>query len=254
MHFDFLCQINIIFMESDKAKSLNIFQSSFLAKLILVFTFFLLFLTSLFLLSAWHHEEEISFLDSSHGSAFLIKNKEGKNILFGAGKDSRINEFLSSNISFFDKKIDALFLISAKKNALGGFKDLAERFTVEKIINFSRSYPSSIFRNTWEKAQEKGVSVKLAREGEKFRFGDLSVEVLYSRQENEEKEAEIILRIESNEEILFVNLLAKSQREIIRTDLDIGAEKIIFLGSLDEDFFRASGAGEKIEITASRNF
>jgi len=186
---------------------------------------------------------QISYLNPQYGHAFLL-NQGDRQMLFGTGNDSRINEFLGKNMPFFDRHLDFLYLLSPKKKYIGGAKYLLERVTLEKVVTHTTQYQSSLFRNFWTTAQETRASTSLLRDS--LTSDHLYLEKIFS----DDKRGELILRINfaNQKKIIFSNTSPRHQEEVLDSDRDLVADLVIYDGELSEKFYLSTGARDRVSL------
>lgn len=111
-------------------------------KIILAIIFHVVVTILLFFSDFSVQNAKLAFLDVGQGDAVLLITKEGRTILFDGGPDKNILGELSKQLSFFQHKIDLIFLTHPHADHLDGVLAVFEKFPVGGIVMTNVVYNS----------------------------------------------------------------------------------------------------------------
>lgn len=119
----------------------------------------------------------VLFFDVGQGDGALISTAEGHRILIDGGPGQKILPELSSEIPFWDRRIDLVILTHAHADHLSGLVEVLRRYQVDKILWNGQEADTLIYKE-WEKLIED-KDVEIAVKGQRIDLGDGHLDVLF---------------------------------------------------------------------------
>jgi len=194
-------------------------------------------------------KDKIVFARNEFGIAFLLKTKNHKRILFGAGKDSRIINFLGEHNSIFRKDLDGVFIIPEKKENTGGYLDVANRTKIDKIFARKKTYLKAA-KYFLKKTKEKSIKVFFLDDYKHFIVDDIFLDVIFLSEKSSKKNQMLIKinKLGSDKVIMFAFLDKKTQTKIIESSINIKCDYLIYENEINKNFVKISEADKVFEI------
>lgn len=114
----------------------------------------------------------IVFCNVGQGDAIFIRTPKGRDILVDGGPDDKILDCLSSQMPFWDRTLEAVFLSHPHFDHFGGLFEVLRRYRVvsfntEKLENDSESF--GIIK---QQIQDKRIPTRYLFKGDRFSFGN----------------------------------------------------------------------------------
>jgi len=193
---------------------------------------------------------EVIFFDIGQGDAILIKVASFCQILIDGGPQRNIVEKLSTEMPFWDKKIDLIILTHSEKDHIEGLISVLETYEVDNILWTGVEKETEVFR-AWEKAlEQEGANEYLALAGQKIIVNNAEIEILHPF----EILADSSLIKDVNRTSIVAKLIFKNISFLFTGDIYSQDEKnIIEQGSdLETDILKLAHHGSK--TSTSRNF
>ena len=126
---------------------------------------------------------EVDFLDVGQGDAILIKSPYGQNILIDGGPDDRIIGELSSNLAFWDKKIDLVILTHPHDDHVAGLIDVIKRYKVEKILYTGVVHNSPNYLAFLELVKARKIPIIIIDKPKEIKLGeDCEMQIIYPQE------------------------------------------------------------------------
>ncbi|MBI2627584.1 MBL fold metallo-hydrolase [Candidatus Nomurabacteria bacterium] len=141
---------------------------------LLVFTFFLLFITMfLFYLDFRGFDKGFTFamLDIGQGDALFIESPTGTQVLVDGGPPRKILSQLSRVMSPFDRTIDGIIITNPDQDHIGGFLDVLKVYKVDKVFEPGTYNDSKTYQNLKTEIKNKNIPNILARRGMRLNIG-----------------------------------------------------------------------------------
>jgi len=191
-------------------------------KIILLFSL----LVSIFFLIFWnfqiknHKDFEIIFVDTGQGNLTLVKNNNLK-ILIDTGREERGLKNLKKEFSFFDKKIDAIFLTHFDEDHVKNIFTLFKHYFISSLWINDKNPDGSLKREILKNAKKNKINIEKIFAGEKIVFNkNLSFEIIYP--ENWLKQMK-----NSNSSSTVLKIIYKNKSILITGDLPEEIEKYL---------------------------
>jgi len=119
---------------------------------------------------------EATFLDAGDGNAAMVISPAGKTFLVDVGKKYVGSYLLYRHV----RRIDVLAITHPHLDHIGGLEYILENFRVGEIWMADAKYPGNMTVLVTTPAQKAGVPVKrVAMENPQFRYGDLTIDILW---------------------------------------------------------------------------
>lgn len=130
-------------------------------------------------------EMRVTFVAVDHGGCAVIETPDGRVLLYDAGATAG-PEVTKRHIAPFlwsrgIRRIDELFLSHADLDHFNGVNALLDRFTIGQITmtpTFAEK-PTAAVQATLAAIERRGIPVRIARSGDQFRAGDVTLDVLH---------------------------------------------------------------------------
>ncbi len=119
----------------------------------------------------------VLFFDVGQGDGALISTAEGHRILIDGGPGQKILPELSSEIPFWDRRIDLVILTHAHADHLSGLVEVLRRYRVDKIL-WNGQEADTLIYNEWAELIEDH-KVKIAAKGQRIDLGEGYLDVLF---------------------------------------------------------------------------
>ncbi|HUT22407.1 MAG TPA: MBL fold metallo-hydrolase [Candidatus Bipolaricaulota bacterium] len=114
----------------------------------------------------------VYFLDVGQGDASLIITPSAQKILIDGGPDTSVLDKLGANLSFFDRKIDAVVLTHPHADHLNGLIEVVKRYEVGKIYYTGAISNSPAFLEFLQIIKDKEITLEIVDTPRDLDFGD----------------------------------------------------------------------------------
>jgi competence protein ComEC len=125
-----------------------------------------------------HQELVVTFFDIGQGDSLLIQTPSHQSILIDGGPDSGVLNKLGRTLPFYDHTIDLMILTHAHSDHLVGLVEVVRRYGVRHILYNGVTTSGADFIAWQDSIKGKNIPVTMARAGEVFQFGEVSLTVL----------------------------------------------------------------------------
>jgi len=174
----------------------------------------------------------ISFLDINKGSAIYIKTPINQKILIQGGGGSDVLEALSKELSFFEKTLDAIILLSLDNNEINGVLHVLGKYNVKKLYITTSKNQSETFQMLLKIIKQKQIPLEILNLNQDvFLQQDLFFDFIQSQCVSKKSEClannTALLRIIYNNKavaLLNTNTFIKNKLKILTTNLDLHAK------------------------------
>lgn len=122
----------------------------------------------------------VSFLDVGQGDAIYIQTPDGFEMLVDGGRDSLVLNALSSQRSFFDRKIDLVVATHPDLDHIGGLIDVFRRYEVETILLTENKNDTPAAAAFSEAIASENAALIYANAGQRFQLGASTTVTIYS--------------------------------------------------------------------------
>jgi len=113
----------------------------------------------------------VSFFDVGQGDSIFIESPTGVQVLIDGGLDKAVLRTLGSELSFFDRTLDAVIATHPDADHIGGLVDVFERYEVGLFIESGVENDTSVTRAVETAAREESASRVLAKRGMRLLLG-----------------------------------------------------------------------------------
>lgn len=202
-------------------------EKFFLKIYLLSFLFFLnIFIISAYFIISQEKNHEIIFLDVGQGSGTLIKTKEGKNILIDSGFETKSIKNLSKEISFFDKKLDFIFLTHYDRDHAGKIPFFMKNYIVSMFFDSGVEKTSKSQKSLFEEIKKRyrvGGILKESVLSEDFIFFEkgVKIKILFPFKTLD------LEKVKSNNQSLVLHVYLDDTKILITGDLPQKYEKLL---------------------------
>ena len=209
----------------------------------ILFFLFFSFLGSLFWLREIKNQKEfkIEFLNTGQGNLTLVKYKN-QNFLIDTGYNNLGIQNLKKEISFFDRKISAIFLTHFDIDHVWNTNQIVDFFEVKNLYLTSKGTDNPVKKEILKKIKEKNIPYLFLEQGDEIIIDkNLKFEILYPFKN--------LKTFERDNYSSFVILIKYKDKKILITgDLPEKVEKYlvkIYGKKLNADIFLAGHHGSK---------
>ncbi|MCF8000653.1 MAG: MBL fold metallo-hydrolase [Halanaerobiales bacterium] len=170
---------------------------------------------------------EVNYLDVELGDSILIKTPNDKTILIDGGSKDSCNNLKNYLSKYEIKKLDYVISAVPHPNHIGGLLPILEEFKVEKVIDSGLRDKTSIYREYLDLIEQKNITYKTGRTGDKFQVGEIKFEVLHPDKHtyNLKNSSLVLLMKYSNYRFLFMgDVDSKLEEKLIQSNKNISAQ------------------------------
>jgi competence protein ComEC len=120
-------------------------------------------------------------LDVGQGDAILVVAPTGQTLLVDGGPDpDLVMRRLGEKLPVWQRRLDMVLLTHPHEDHVAGLVPALERFEVGTVLDSGREYENPNYDRFVALADEEGPGVyRLARAGQRYRFGAMEIEILY---------------------------------------------------------------------------
>lgn len=206
-------------------------------KVVLVFLIIIItFLQITFIFSITQTDKlKVVFFDIGQGDAIFIETPSKKKVLIDGGPNNLILEKLSSELSFFDKKIDMIIATHPDSDHITGLIPTLNKYEVENIVTQRMSGITSTFGDLEEKINKETYNEKesqkiFAKSGDTIDFQDgVTAKILWPSENFISKKGD------TNSSSVTLELIYKDMKFLLTGDLPKEEESRIINSSLSKN-------------------
>lgn len=133
----------------------------------------------------------VSFLDIGQGDAILIQTPSGHDMLIDGGRNDRVLEKISKEMSYFDRHIDVVVATHPDADHITGLIPILTKYEVSTIITSPHPGRTGISEELKKGIANERAKVHVAKKGDVIDFGDgVVAHILYPTQNQRIKESE----------------------------------------------------------------
>lgn len=122
---------------------------------------------------------EVIYFDVGQGDSIFIKTPSHHKILIDGGPDSSVLAKVGQALPFYDHTIDVMILTHAHSDHVAGLVDVLKRYEVGLILYTDVDHASPDFIEWRDLIDKKDIDMKIAIAGQEYKFGEVSLEILY---------------------------------------------------------------------------
>lgn len=192
-------------------------------------------------------------LDVGQGDAIYIDAPQHIDVLIDGGPDAAVVEKLSAHMPFFDRTIELVIITHPHADHLAGLMAVAERYTIEKVIEADTGYDSSLVERWKTLKREKGIVTISPQAGQRLELGsEVALNILYpaaedlAQQTDDANEFSVVAQLEVGQRSMLLtgDLPGITESKLLQRNLKLSADilKIAHHGSATssrEDFVKA---------------
>ncbi|MEI7709607.1 MAG: ComEC/Rec2 family competence protein [bacterium] len=112
-----------------------------------------------------------AMLDVGQGDALFIESPTGTRILFDGGPAHSVLGPLSTVLSPFSRRIDAIVITNPDADHIGGFLDVLKKYKVGEVFEPGTVNKSSTYKNLEREIKNKNISDVLVKKGMRLDLG-----------------------------------------------------------------------------------
>lgn len=131
----------------------------------------ILVVANVFIFSYGPRTLSVSFLDVGQGDSILIESPTGVQVLVDGGVNKAVLRELGSQLSFFDRSIDAVVATHPDADHVGGLSDVFNRYDVGVLLDSGVQHETSATAALDKAVTNEGVARILARRGMRLILG-----------------------------------------------------------------------------------
>lgn len=197
----------------------------------------------------------IVLCDVGQGDAIYLRLDTTTDVLIDGGPNSKVINCLNSELPFFDRQIEVVFLTHPDFDHFGGLNYVLDSFQIQTLylpVSVQNNLPQNneLWNQVWQKLKKQQVSIEYLQRGDELKLGENSFLVLYPQSSSRS-----VLGID-NTDVSFNNLalgllaLVKDKQILLLSDLDIApAESALEQLNLSVDIFKVSHHGSKYGLS-----
>lgn len=197
----------------------------------------------------------IVFCDVGQGDAIYLRLDSKTDILIDSGSNSKVTNCLNSEMPFFDRQIELVFLTHPDYDHFGGLNPILDSWQIQSLYlpaSAQNHLPKNnqLWQQIWQKIKKQKIAIVYLERGDELKIGNNRFLVLWPQIASRS-----VLRIENPDEDfnnLALGLLAliKDKQILLLSDLDIEpAEKAIEQLNLRVDIFKVNHHGSKYGLS-----
>jgi len=184
---------------------------------------------------------EVTFFDVGQGDAIFIETPKGHQVLIDGGPSNVILEKLSSEMPFYDKRLDLVILTHPDHDHYFGLLEVLKNYRVDNVLWTGVIKDTAEWKEWKRLLEEEGAEIRIAEAGQEIRFQDnLFLKILFPLKNLKGQEAENV-----NDTSIVAKLVFKERSFLFTGDITDRAEHNIVgeYGSLKADVLKISHHG-----------
>lgn len=179
---------------------------------------------------------KIYVLDVGQGSANLIHNSDGQNILIDGGPDNSVLSQIGEALPFYDKHISLVILSHPHLDHLYGLISIIENYKVDEVLMTGIDYQMQYYQIFNNLLLTKNIKVNYAEKAIKYKIDeDTYLNIIYPLKslkgkvvENINNSSIVIQLVDQNIKILFPGDLEKTgEKELIQSNADLNSDVLV---------------------------
>lgn len=211
-------------------------------------------LVYIFWQNQFRENSRIVFCDVGQGDAIYLRLSSPTDVLIDAGANNKVVGCLNSELPYFDRKIEIMFLTHPEHDHFGGLNYLLDSFTIETLylpISVKNNLPkdNELWDQVWQKTKKRVGEIQYLGRGDKLAIDNDEFWVVWPKYFDSASENEIEQNGFNN---IALGLLAlvREKELLLLSDLDLApAESAIEELNLAVDIFKVNHHGSKYGIS-----
>lgn len=122
----------------------------------------------------------ISFLNVGQGDSIFIQTAENQKILVDGGPDNSLLSQLP--LSFYDRKIDAVFLTHPHADHLFGLIEVLKRYQVGQVYLSGATHTTNEYLEFLQIIKTQQIPTKALKQGDEIDFGKTKFKILWTKE------------------------------------------------------------------------
>lgn len=108
----------------------------------------------------------LKFYDVGQGDAIFIRTEQGKKVLIDGGPDSRVVNYLSKELPFYDRTLDLMIVTHPHADHLRGLVEVLTRYNVRRVVYNPGQFTGAVYRDFEREIKAKNIPVWTAKVGD----------------------------------------------------------------------------------------
>jgi len=174
----------------------------------------------------------MDILDVGQGDSILLRTAEGATVLVDGGLDDTVLQELGAVLPWTERRIDLVVMTHPDSDHSGGLVGVLQRFEVGAVLLSAPAHDTEVYAALLTEVKASGVPYYFAQADTDFRFGDLTLDVLWPFEAVTGQEVKVtnnaaaVIRASAGEHsiLLTADIEAEVEAELIASGLNLQAE------------------------------
>ena len=196
----------------------------------------------------------VVFCDVGQGDAIYLRLSSPTDVLIDAGPNAKVTNCLNSELLFFDREIEILFLTHPDYDHYGGLDYILDSFQIKTLylpLAIKNHLPAKdeLWQKIWNKIQKQQITIRYLERGDELEIGNDRFLVLWP-ENNQSVLGTTSTNVNFNNLALGLLALVKDKQILLLADLDIApAESALEQLELNIDIFKVNHHGSKYGLS-----
>ena len=189
------------------------------------------------------HKLKVVFMDVGQGDAIFVETPSRKQFIIDSGYNNIVLSKISSELSIFDKSLDAVFVTHPDSDHIGGMPEILQRYSVQRYFDSGVISDSALYSTVNNILAYQKISTSTLSSSDIVDFGDgVFLEVLWPETGLFEKDGD------TNKGSLVAKITYGDTSFLLEGDAPQSVEKILIFKNgkeLDSDVLKVGHHGSK---------